>query len=133
MVRVPVPAVAVIVGVPPQLLTTLGTAAMSTLAGSASLKVRPVRAGEAAGLVIVNVSVEVCPTPIAAGLKPLVSAGTGCTVNPDTVTLLVMRTVAPMFAAALLYGPPTVLDVTSTRIAHEATVLLIAAPVTVML
>src|SRR5207244_11879213 len=95
MVKVPVPAVAVIVGVPPQLLTTLGVAAISTLAGSASLKVRPVLAGAPAGLVIVKVSVLVCPTPIVAGANALVSAGTACTVRPELVTLLVMPAVAP--------------------------------------
>ena len=102
MVKVPVPAVAVTVGVPPQLLTTFGVAAISTLAGSASLKVRLVRAGVAAGLVIVKVSVLVCPTPIVAGANPFVSAGRLCTVRPELVTPLVTRAVAPMLALVLL-------------------------------
>src|SRR5260221_8396735 len=42
-----------------------------------------------------------------------------------------MRASALMFAAVLLYGPPTVLLTTSTRTWHEATPLFIAAPVTV--
>src|SRR5712671_169146 len=104
MVKVPVPAVAVIVGAPPQLFTTLGTAASTTPAGSVSVNVRPERTGEPAGLVTVKVSVDVRPTPIVAGAKALVSAGWFWTVSPELVTLLVMRAVAPMFAAVLLYG-----------------------------
>src|SRR5471032_2885582 len=101
MVKVPVPAVAVMVGAPPQLFTTLGTAAMTTPAGIASLKVRLVRAGAAAGLVIVKVSVDVCPTPIVAGANALVSAGWICTVSPLEVTELVTCAVPPMLAAVL--------------------------------
>ena len=43
-----------------------------------------------------------------------------------------MRAVALMFAAVLLYGPPTTFEVTSTVITHEACAALIVAPVTVM-
>src|SRR5258706_3531841 len=103
MVKVPVPAVAVIVGAPPQLLTTFGTAAITTPAGSASLNVSEVRAGDPAGLVTVKVSVDVCPTPMGAGANALVSDGTGCTVSDEGVTPLVMRAVAPMLAALLVY------------------------------
>src|SRR5438128_892181 len=130
--KVPVPAVAVMVGAPPQLLTTLGVAAMSTFAGSASLKVRLARAGDPAGFVIVNASVAACPTPIVVGANALVSAGRLCTVMPLEVTLLVTRAVAPILAAVLLYGPPTTLEVTSTVIAQEACAKFIVAPVTVM-
>src|SRR5476649_2912472 len=77
MVKVPVPATAVMVGAPPQLFTTFGTAAITTPPGSASLKVSAVRAGEPTGLVTVNVRVEVCPTPMVAGANTLVSDGTG--------------------------------------------------------
>src|SRR5512140_2576384 len=97
-----VPAEAVRVGVPPQLLTTFGVAATTTLPGSVSLKVSPVRAGEPAGLVMVKVSVLDWPTPIVEAENALVSDGTGCTVRPDEVTLLVMRTVPPMLAEVLL-------------------------------
>src|SRR5207247_6118430 len=116
----------------PQLLTTLGTVAISTLAGSASLKVRLVRAGAPAGLVMVKVSVLACPTPTVDGAKALVSAGTACTVSPLEVTLLVMRAVAPMLAAVLLYGPPTTLEVTSTVITQDACAAFSVAPVTVI-
>src|SRR5882672_4418253 len=133
MVKVLVPAVAVIVGAPPHVFTTFGVAAITRLAGNASLNVRAVRAGEPAGLVMVKVSVEVCPTPTIVGAKALVSAGSGCTVSPELVTLLVMCAVAPMLALALLYGPPTTLDVTSTVMTHEACAAFIVAPVTVML
>src|SRR5258708_25034265 len=132
MVKVPVPAVAVMVGAPPQLFTTVGAAAITTLAGNASLKVKLVRAEEPAGLVIVKVSVDICPTPMVAGAKALVSAGRLCTMRPELVTLLVIRAVALMLALVLLYGPPGVALVTSTLTWHEATALLIAAPVTVM-
>src|SRR5450432_2382060 len=132
MVKVPVPAVAVMVGAPPQLFTTFGTAAITTPAGIASLKVSAVRAGDPAGLVTVKVSVLVCPTPIVAGTNALVSAGWLCTVRPLEVTLLVMRAVALILATVLLYGPPITLEVTSTRTAQEATALFIAAPVMVM-
>ncbi len=132
MVKVAVPAVAVMVGAPPHAFTTLGTAAITTLPGSASLNVSAVRAGEPAGLVTVKVSVEVWPTPMVVAPKALVSEGTGCTVRPDEVTLLVMRAVAEIFNDVLLYGPPAVLEVTSTFTWHEATALFIAAPVTVI-
>src|SRR5690242_645628 len=132
MVKVPVPAVAVIVGVPPHEFTTLGTAAIARPAGSASLKVRPVRAGEPAGFVRVNVSVEARPTPAVAGENALVSAGRLCTVRPLEVTAFVMRAVPLMLAAVLLYGPPLTDEVTSTFTWHEATAPLIARPVTAM-
>src|SRR5476649_1410757 len=132
MVKVPAPATAVMVGAPPQLFTTFGTAAMTTPAGIASLKVRLVRAGEPAGLVTVKVRVEVCPTPIVAGTNALVSAGWLCTVRPLDVTEFVTCASALMFTAVLLYGPPITLEVTSTRTAQEATAAFIAAPVTVI-
>src|SRR5476649_1273069 len=132
MVKVPAPATAVMVGAPPQLFTTFGTAAITTPAGSASLKVSALRAGDPAGLVTVKVRVEVCPTPIVAGANALVSAGWLCTVRPLEVTELVTCASALMFATVLLYGPPITLEVTSTRTAHDATALFIAAPVTVI-
>src|SRR5450631_2625149 len=132
MVKVPVPAVAVMVGAPPQLFTTFGTAAITTPAGSASLKVRFARAGEPTGLVMVKVSVLGWLTPIVEGTNALVSDGSGCTVSDDAVTLFVMRAVPPMLAALFVYGPPTTLEVTSTVTAHDATAPFIAAPVTVM-
>src|SRR5258708_2799986 len=131
MVKVPVPAVAVIVGAPPQLFTTFGVPAITTLAGSVSVKVSADLAGDPAGFVTVKVSVEVCPTPTVVGAKALVSAGRGCTVSPELVTLLVMCAVAPMFALVLLYGPPTTFEVTSTVMTHEACAAFIVAPVTV--
>src|ERR1700694_1908975 len=82
IVKVKVPAVAVIVGAPPQLLTTFGTAAITTPAGSASLNVREVRAGEPAGFAIVKVRVEGWPRPMVAGANALISAGRLCTVSP---------------------------------------------------
>ena len=60
------------------------------------------------------------------------SAGRLCTVRPLAVTPLVTCAVAPMFAALLVYGPPTTFEVTSTVITHEACAALIEAPVTVM-
>src|SRR5258708_37149062 len=133
MVKVPVPAVAVTVGAPPQPFTIFGVAAITRLAGKVSLKVRLVRAGEPAGLVMVKVRVAACPTPTVAGAKAFVSAGRLCTVRPELVTLLVIRAVAPMLALVLLDGPPTTLEVTSTVTTHEACAALIEAPVTVML
>jgi hypothetical protein len=105
MVKVPVPAAAVSVGAPPQLFTTFGAAAITTPAGSPSLKVSAVRAGEPAGLVMVKVSAALCPRPMVAGTNALVSAGWFCTVRLLGVTPLVMRATAPMFAAVLVYGP----------------------------
>src|SRR5882672_10628350 len=132
MVKVPVPAVAVMAGAPPQLFTTFGTAAITTPAGSASLKVRPLLAGAPAGFATVNVSVEVWPTPIVVGAKAFVRDGSPCTVRPLGVTALVTRAVAPMLAAVLLYGPPATFEVTSTAIVQEAWPPLIEAAVTVM-
>ncbi len=131
IVKVAVPAAAVTVGAPPQAFTTFGVAAITRPAGSASLKVRLVRAGAPAGFEIVKVSVEVCPTPIVAGAKAFASDGTACTVRLEAVTELVTRAVAVMLAAAFVYGPPTTLEVTSTVTTHEACVAFIVAPVTV--
>src|SRR5258706_128433 len=108
-----------------------GVPATTTLAGSVSVKLMPDCAGLPAPLVTVKVSVDVWPTPSVAGAKALVSAGWLCTVRPDGVTLLVMRASALMLAALLVYGPPTRLEVTSTRTWHDASALFIAAPVTV--
>src|SRR5258706_4407919 len=131
MVKVPVPAAAVMVGAPPQPFTTFGAAAITRLAGSESVNVSRVLAGPPAGLVMVKVSVAVCPTPTVVGAKAFVRAGRPCTVSPELVTLLVTRAVAPMLALVLLYGPPMTLDVTSTVTTHEACAALIEAPVTV--
>jgi hypothetical protein len=68
-----VPAVAVIVGAPPQPLTTPGVPAMTTPGGKLSVNVRPVRAGPVAGLVMVKVRTEVPPRPMMAGANSLVS------------------------------------------------------------
>src|SRR5882672_5630427 len=130
--KLPVPATAVTVGVPPQLFTTFGVPAITRLAGNVSVKVSPVRAGDPAGLAMVKVSVDVCPTPTVVGAKALVSAGRACTVSPELVTLLVMCAVALMLALVLLYGPPTTFEVTSTVTMHEACAALIVAPVIVM-
>src|SRR5260221_3179620 len=131
-VKVPAPAAAVMVGAPPQAFTTFGVAAITTPAGSASLKVSAERAGEPAGLAIVKVSVETWPTPALAGTKTLASTGWFSTVSPELVTALVTRANALMLAAVLLYAPPATLEVTSTRTAHDGTAALIAAPVTVI-
>src|SRR5260221_1794549 len=81
MAKVLPPAAAVTVGAPPQLLTTFGVAAITRFAVSASLKVRLVRAGEPAGVVMVKGKVEVCPTPIRLVPKALLSDGNDCTVR----------------------------------------------------
>src|SRR5450631_4889510 len=66
-VKVPAPATAVMVGAAPQLFTAFGTAAITSPAGSVSVKVRPVRAGAPPGFAIVKVSVPTWPTPRVAG------------------------------------------------------------------
>src|SRR5258708_39419197 len=98
----PAPAAPVRVGVPPQEFAMFGAAAITTPAGSVSLKVRPVRAGAPAGLASVNVSVEDWPTPMVAAANALVSGARGWTVRPLEVTALVTRAVPPMLAAVLL-------------------------------
>src|SRR5260221_6663032 len=130
MAKVLPPAAAVMVGAPPQLLTPFGVAAIIRPAVNASLKVRPVLAGDPAGLLMVKLSVEGCATPTVVGANALSSDGWLCTVSELAVTLLVMRAGEAMLALVLVYGPPTTLEVTSTRIWHEATALVIAAPVT---
>src|SRR5476649_1202403 len=98
----PAPAAPVTVGAPAQAFTTFGVAAITTPAGRLSLNVRPARTGAPAGFAIVKVSVEAWPTPIVTGANALVRVARGCTVRPELVTVLVMRAVAPMFAAVLL-------------------------------
>src|SRR5579862_553393 len=78
------------------------------------------------------VSTDVPPVPIVDGAKDLAAVGAAITVRPLDVTALVTRAVPEMFAAVLLYGPPTMFEVTSTVITHEAMAALIVAPVTVI-
>src|SRR5512147_3347566 len=69
----PVPAVAVTTPVPDgQLEVTFGVAAITTLAGSVSVKLIPDCAGLPAPFVSVKVSVEVPPWAMVAGAKALV-------------------------------------------------------------
>ena len=101
-VRTPVPAVAVMVGVPPQPFTRPFGVPIARPAGSVSVKVRPVRAGAPAGLVMVKVSTEFCPTPTVVGLKALVSVGSDCTVSVALTPAVSMRCVPEMFTAFVL-------------------------------
>src|SRR5260221_10307353 len=94
------------------LLTTFGVAAITRFVVSASLKVSAVLAGEPAGLVIVKVRVEVCPTPIGLVPNALLSDGRDCTLRQLPLALLVMCAVAPVLAAPLVCvagGAPQVL------------------------
>ena len=102
MVIVPDPAVAVIVGVPPQPFTSPLGVPMTAPAGSASVKVSPVRAGAPAGFVIVKVSTEFCPTPTVVGLNAFVSVGSACTVRVAFTPVVVTLCVAEMFPAFVL-------------------------------
>ena len=131
-VMVPLPLVAVIVGVPPQVLESPFGVPMTAPAGSASVKVSPVRAGAPAGFAIVKVRTEFCPTPTVVGLNALVSVGSACTVSVALTPVVSTRCVAEMLAAFVLLYVPTVLLVTSTVTVHEACAAFIVAPVTVM-
>ncbi|MBL0140680.1 MAG: hypothetical protein IPP91_01100 [Betaproteobacteria bacterium] len=72
-VMTPVPAVAVTTPVPlGQLVVTFGVPAITTLAGSVSVKLMPDCAGLPAPFVIVKVRVEVPPWLIVAGAKAFV-------------------------------------------------------------
>ena len=66
--------------VPPQVLTLLGVAATTKLAGKASVKAKPLKA-TAFGLRIVNVKVDTPPVGIAVGKKALLMVGLVRTVN----------------------------------------------------
>jgi hypothetical protein len=92
----PAPAVAVMVGDPPQLLTTFGVAAITMPVGKVSVKVRPLAAPTDAGLVMVKVKVEGDPTPMVVGLKAFVNVGRPFTTNeaPGAVPLMVKPLVA---------------------------------------
>src|SRR5258706_393637 len=70
-VKVPAPAAAVMVGAPPQLLTTFGVAAITRLAGNASLNVTPLRTGDPAAWVGVKVGAGVRPWVGVVGEKVL--------------------------------------------------------------
>ncbi|MBL0140681.1 MAG: hypothetical protein IPP91_01105 [Betaproteobacteria bacterium] len=101
-VIVPVPAVAVIVGVPPQPFTRPLGVPITAPAGSASVKVRPVRTGAPAGLLIVKVRTEFCPTPTVVGLNAFVSVGSACTVRVELTPEVSTRCVAEMLPALVL-------------------------------
>ena len=66
--------------VPPQVLTLLGIAATTKLAGKVSVKSKPLKASEF-GLVIVKVKVDAPPVGIAVGEKALLMVGVANTVN----------------------------------------------------
>src|SRR5260221_225902 len=101
---VPLAAAAVTAPVPDgHVVVTFGTAAITTPAGRLSVKVRLVRAGLAAGLVMVKVSLDVRPSPTGRGSDVLVRAGNICTVRQLAVTLLVTRAIAPTLPALLVW------------------------------
>ena len=101
-VRTPVPAVAVMVGVPPQPFTRPFGVPIVRPGGNASVKVRPVRAGAPAGFAIVKVRTEFCPTPTVVGLKAFVSVGRACTVRVAFTPAVVTLAVPPILAASVL-------------------------------
>ena len=131
-VKVPVPGTAVIVGVPLQVPATPLGVAIARPGGKPSVKVRPLRAGAPAGLVMVKVRIEFWPTPTVAGLKALVSVGSDCTVSVALTAEVVTLAVPVMLAASVLAYVPATLLVTSTVTVHEACAAFIVAPVTVM-
>ena len=100
-VRTPVPAVAVMVGVPPQPFTSPFGVPITRPAGSASVKVRPVRAGAPAGFVMVNVRTDAWLTPTVVGLNAFVSVGSACTVRV-ALTPVVVTLAAPVMLAAFV-------------------------------
>src|SRR5260221_5369606 len=104
MAKVLPPAAAVMVGAPPQLLTPFGVAAIIRPAVNASLKVRPVLAGDPAGLVMAKLSVEGCPTPAVVGATALSTDGRDCTLSEIAVPLLVMRAGQAIVAVLLVDG-----------------------------
>src|SRR5260221_369927 len=92
----PLPAAAVTAPAPDgQVVVTLGAAATTTFAGSVSVKLMPLCAGLPAPFVSVKVSVEVPPTSITVGAKPLLSEA--CT------------TVSTWLVTPLVSTPPTVM------------------------
>ena len=110
-VTTPVPAVAVTTPVPVgQELVTFGVPAITTLAGSVSVKLIPDCAGLPAPLVSVKVSVETPPWLIVAGAKAFVREACA-TVTVWFVTALVMPEIAVIWAAPLIFAP-TVAPVT---------------------
>ena len=131
-VRTPVPAVAVMVGVPPQPFTSPFGVPITRPGGKPSVKVRPVRAGAPAGFVIVKVRTEFCPTPTVDGLNAFVSVGSDCTVSVALTPEVVILAVPVMLAASVLAYVPATLLVTSTVTVQEACAAFIVAPVTVM-
>src|SRR5258705_361866 len=101
-----------------------------TLAGSVSVKLMPDCAGLPAPLV--NVCVDLLPTPLFVGPNSLDSLGMFFFFlmirRPPRSTLFPYTTLFRSF----VYGPPTTLEVTLTEIVHEACALLSEAPVTVI-
>ena len=80
-VKTPVPAVAVIVGVPPQPFPGAVGRADDQARRQRVGEGEPARAGAPAGFVIVKVRTEFCPTPTVVGLNAFVSVGSACTVS----------------------------------------------------
>lgn len=78
--------------VPPQVLTLLGVAATTRLAGKVSVKSKPLKASEF-GLVIVNVKVDAPPVGIAVGEKALLMVGLANTFN---IAVLLTAPAAPV-------------------------------------
>ena len=78
--------------VPPQVLTILGVAATTKLAGKLSINAKPLKL-ELFGLVIVNVKVDAPPTGIAVGKNALLMVGV---VNTFSTAVLLTAPAAPV-------------------------------------
>src|SRR5579862_5436434 len=93
-----------------QFVSTPGVAATTTFAGSVSVKASPLLAPLPAPFVIVNVSTEVVPGAIDAGLNAFVSVGAAVTVSvADNPAADMPVDELVMFAGRLLYVEGTML------------------------
>jgi len=92
--------------VPPQVLLAPGTVATCRPAGKGSVTATPLKA-VALGLVMVNVRVDVPPTEVLVGEKPLLILGGATTVRPADAVLPVPPLVEVTLPLVLVYDPAT--------------------------
>ena len=119
-VRETVPDPAVAAGVPPQVLVRPLGVATTRLLGKLSLKATPAAgSGLAAGLVMVNVKVEVPLIGIPAGLKPLAIDGGASTFTEAVLLVAPVPPSVEVTTLVVLFLVPTVVPFTVSENVHE--------------
>src|ERR1700687_804546 len=117
--RLTLPAPIVAVNVPLQLLLPAGVPATTTLVGKVSENATPVRPSVLFGLVIEKPRVEIPPTGMLAGEKPLLIVGGLATVSVAVLLVVPVPPLVELTALVVLLTMPAVWPVTLREIVQE--------------